>query len=155
MGLAIIMKKKHLQKTHAQLKTGQNEHPIYDQNGWKTTPYIRHIREYPPGILQEWKSLVRCTDESPQQRPSVIGPKILHWYSEGSQISSRRSRQRLNTQCDEVDIWIGDEMIRRVDHSKSQWSLWSAFLVKSCRWNMQESFLSYRSLKTTAAFYLS
>ena len=29
------------------------------------------------------------------------------------------SRQRLKTQCDEVDIRIDDEMIRRVDHTKS------------------------------------
>ena len=29
------------------------------------------------------------------------------------------SRQRLNTQCDEVDIRIDDEMITRVDHTKS------------------------------------
>ena len=37
-------------------QNGQNRHPIYDQNGWKTLPfgaahtYIAHIREYPPGI---------------------------------------------------------------------------------------------------------
>ena len=29
------------------------------------------------------------------------------------------SRQRLNTQCDEVDIRIDDEMIKRVDRTKS------------------------------------
>ena len=29
------------------------------------------------------------------------------------------SRQRLSTQCDEVDIRIDDETIRRVDHTKS------------------------------------
>ena len=40
---------------------------------------------------------------------------------------------------DEVDMRINDEMIRRVDHTKS---LGLAILVKSCRRNMQESFLS-------------
>ena len=29
------------------------------------------------------------------------------------------SRQRLNTQCDEVDIRIDDEIIKRVDRTKS------------------------------------
>ena len=40
---------------------------------------------------------------------------------------------------DEVDMRINDEMIGRVDHTKS---LGLAILVKSWRRNMQESFLS-------------
>ena len=49
------------------------------------------------------------------------------------------SRQRLNTQCDEVDIQIDDEMIRKVDHTKSLGLTiddrlsWSNYVDQICR----------------------
>ena len=97
------------------------------------------LREASPRMFADDTNIALTAKNLTDVKLAIISELRLSLNVANTELMIIGSRQRLNTQCDEVGIRIDDEMIRRVDHTKSlgltidDWLSWSNHVDEICR----------------------